>query len=466
MTEKRRLFFFMIGTAAFLSWLTSPIFGSSFPQTSPEAFFKLNNGLKVLIIDRKASPLAHVVLAVGLGSRDESPSTYGLAHFLEHAILFRGERSKPVEAIQRELRKKGGWINGHTSQDLTLFELSIPAPELESGMAALCDLVFNLKLSEEDVQEEKEIILEEMNLQAAEPFPLGVSLAYEHLFPGHPYGHPIIGTRESLTGLGCDEIMAAYHNFYHPSNCVLVGVVDSSTGKVKELVEKYFGQLEAKKVERHAPEKIPALPKTPRIERQLDIQQSHLFVACRAPDITSLDQYAFDLLTTIFGRGPNPLLPLALARRRVQVAGSYISYYSHRYAGVLLLHFVLDAKQLASAEREAIQFLRQAYRENYSPDDVLGEAREYVLDFVGSARNMLRLNAEKNLADGRNLASVAATYLLLLEGSSLPSYSQAVESLESTDLRKVASKYLARPELVTIVINPLHPAGKKADEQP
>lgn len=462
MRKKHCLFFFSLLPALFFSYLSPALLSFGSLQTSPETLFNLPNGLRVLIIDRKASPLAHVVLGVGFGSRDESPSTYGLAHFLEHAILFRGERSKPVETIHRELRKRGGWINGHTSKDLTLFELSIPVSELESGIAAFADLIFNLKLSNQDILEEKEIILEEMNLQVAEPFSLGVTLAYEYLFPEHPYGHPIIGTKESLTQLSRDEIMAAYHNYYHPDNCVLVSVADSSAGKVKEVVEKYFGPLEMNKSERPVPPKLAVLPKSQRIERHLDIQQSHLFVACRAPDVTNVDQYAFDLLTTIFGRGPNPLLPLALARRRVQVASSYVFYYSHRYTGMLMLHFVLDPKQLASAEREAILFLRQAYRENYSPDDVLGEAKEYVLDFIGSARNMLLLSSEKNVADGRNLALVAATYLLLLEGSSLPSYSETVASLQSTHLRNVASKYLARPELVTIVINPLHPAVKKS----
>jgi len=415
----------------------------------------LENGLKVLLVHRADLPLVHVVLGVGFGSRDETPSVYGLAHFLEHALLFRGKRSKPAEEIHAELKRIGAQINGHTGLDATLFELSVPREELEAGLKNFVDLIFNFNLSEEDLSREKEIILEEMNLQASEPLSLALSLAYENLFPGHAYGHPLIGRADIVKELKLDQVKEAHREFYSPANCSLAVVGDLDGGRIEELIKRYFGQLKGKKKSRPAVGPPSPLGKTVRLEREMDVQQSHLLVACRAPDISSPDQYAFDLLTTIMGRGLNPWLAMVLGSRRISVTNLSISYNSHRYSGILLIHLILDPKKVNLAERVISQSLRQLHQENFSPDDVLGEARDYFFDFLSSAKRQVQLNAERALEEGRKLASSVALYLLLLEDITLPSYLETIEKITSTDLRRVASKYLGRPEMAIIVINPL-----------
>ena len=422
----------------------------------------LENGLKVLLINRAGSPLVHVVLGVGFGSRDETPSAYGLAHFLEHTLLFRGKRSKPVEEIHAELKRIGAQINGHTGLDATLFELSVPQEKLEAGLNNFVDLIFNFNLDEEDLSQEKEIILEEMNLQASEPLSLALSLAYENLFPGHAYGHPLIGRADRVKELKIDQVTLAHREFYSPANCSLVVVGDLKAGKIEELIKKYFGQLKGEKKSRPAIEPPAPLGKITRLEKEMDVQQSHLIVACRGPDISSPDQYAFDLLTTIMGRGLNPWLAMVLGSRRISVANLSISYNSHRYSGILIIHLILEPRNVNLAEREISRSLRQLHQENFSPDDVLGEARDYFFDFLSSAKKQVQLSAEKALEDGRKLASSIALYLLLLEGITLPPYLETIEKMTSTDLRRAASRYLSRPEMAIIIINPLRKQIKQS----
>lgn len=429
------------------------------PETR-EVNFTLDNGLKVLLIDRPGSPLVNLVLAVGFGSRDESPSMYGLAHLLEHTILFRGERSKPVEEIHKELKRIGAWVNGHTGFDATLFELSLPAKEMEAGVKNFVDLVFNFNLNEEDLAREKQVILEEMNLQASEPLSLALALAYEYLFPNHAYGHPLIGRPEIIKQLTLDQVIKTHRDFYSPANSALAVVGDLQASRVEELIKGYFGQIKREKKLRPVIQAPPPLEKTVRIEKEMDEQQSHLLFACRAPNISSHEQYAFDLLATIMGQGLNPLLALALGSRRISVANLYVSYNSHMYSGILLIHLMLDPKNVNLAEKEVSRWLRQLHQENFSPNDVLGEARDYVFDFLTSAKKQVQLNAEKALEDGLKLASSVALYLLLLEGTTLPPYLETIDKISSTDLRRAASKYLSRPEMAIIVIKPIKKQAK------
>ncbi len=426
----------------------------STPETK-ELNLILDNGLKVLLIDRPGSQLVNLAMAVGFGSRDESPSMYGLAHLLEHIILFRGERSKTVEEIHNELKRIGAWINGHTSLDATLFELSVPKEEIEVGIINFIDLIFNLNLNEDDLAKEKQIILEEMNLQASEPLSLALTLGYESLFPDHAYGHPLIGRAETVKQLTLDQVIKAHREFYSPTNSALAVVTDLKATKIEELIKRYFGQIKGEKRPRPVIHPPPPLEKTGRIEKEMDEQQSHLLLVCRAPDLTSYDQYAFDLLATIMGRGLNPLLAMALGSKRISVANLYVSFNAHKYSGVLLIHLVLDPKNVVLAEREVSRWLRQLSQENFSPDDVLGETKDYVFDFLTSAKKQVQLNAERSLEDGLKLASSVALYLLLLEGTTLPPYLETIEKINSTDLRRAASKYLSRPQMAIIVINPI-----------
>ncbi|GEM_PF-149691 len=431
------------------------------PPEPKEVAFTLDNKLRVLLIDRPNSPLVHLVLAVGFGSRDETPEAYGLAHCLEHVVLFRGTRSKSIEAINRSLRQKGAWVNGHTSRDLTLFELSLPAKALAVGLQDFIDLVFNAQLEEAELEQEKEVILEEMNLQASEPLSLAVSIAYENLFPDHPYAHPLIGTKETIGQLTAAKVMEAYHRYYTPANCALTVVGDLNRGQLEKIIRDYFGQLKGDKVSRPPIGSPAPLAKTTRITKELDESQSHLLIAFRAPNFSQVEQYSFDLLTAILGRGLNPLLALALAARRVPLANLAISYYSHQFSGVFLIHLTVEAKYASSAENEALRFLRQLYRENFSPDDVLGETRDYVYDFLQSAKNLVKLNAARSLEDGLSLAAAVASYLLLLGEIQLPSYLETIDRLQSSDLRQTASRYLGRPEAVVVVIN----QKKKAEKE-
>lgn len=226
-------------------------------------------------------------------------------------------------------------------------------------------------------------------------------------------------------------------------------------GRIEELIKNYFGPIKGEKKSRPIVKAPSPLEKTFRIEKEMDEQQSHLLFACRAPGITSYDQFAFDLLATIMGRGPNPLVALLLGSRRISVAKLYVSYNSHMYSGILLIHLVLDPKNVNLAEKEVSRWLRQLHQENFSPDDVLGEAKDYIFDFLTSAKRQVQLNAERSLEDSLKLASSVALYLLLLEETTLPPYIETIDKMNSTDLRRAASKYLSRPEMAIIAINPI-----------
>lgn len=425
-----------------------------------EFSFVLPNEMKAVIIDRPGSSLINLVMAVGFGSRDELPSNYGLAHLLEHALLFQGKRSKPVKEIHRELKGIGAYVNAQTGLEATFFELVIPLEKLEEGLQNFVDLIFNFSLTRDDLAKEKEIILEELYLQASEPNTLGLSLVYESLFPGHPYGHPIIGRAQTIKELSVEEVLKNYQDFYSPANCALAIVGSLAEVNIEELVRKHFGQIQGKKKERRDVQALPPLQKVIRIEKELDEPQSYFFLACRISNINQDEHHTFDVLAKVIGGRFNPLLAIYLNSRLIPVGNIYVSYDFYRYAGVFLIRLILDPTYVSNAEVEVNRWLRQLHHQNFSPDDVLSADKEYIFDFFQSSKNQVKLSAETSMEDGLKLASSIALNLLLFEDLSPLPNPELIDRLKSSDLRRVAWKYLRQPEMAIVVINPLRKAKR------
>ena len=138
------------------------------------------------------------MFAVNVGSKDESDDTSGFAHILEHCILFRGTELQSGEEIAQATRRHGAYFNAHTGKDTATFEMSLPSEYINFALNNQKEILFNLKLTREGLDEEKQVILEEINQIHDDPIKYATSLVYENLFKGHPYQRPIYGKKEII----------------------------------------------------------------------------------------------------------------------------------------------------------------------------------------------------------------------------------------------------------------------------
>lgn len=417
-------------------------------------YFELENGLKVYLYKRNRLPMINLAFAVNLGSKDESEETSGLVHILEHYILFRGTEYRSGPEIAQDIRRHGAYFNAYTGRDIATFHMSLPSEHLDFALQNQKEILFNLKPTQEELDEEKKVILEEISQIQDDPLKYATSLAYQNLFKNHAYKKPIYGKRDIIEAATVEQIENFYKDYFVPSNCALAIVGDFSVEDMRKKVKEAFGPLENKGFTPSKFEKIQNLEKTIEIEKEMDVNQAYLVIGMIGPDYNHLDQYAIDVLTEILGRGINPMLNIPLRGRRNLAHSVSMSYSSLKYGGAILIYIKLDPKYIKSAKNETIQFLKETRSKNYSKKDYTGADQFYAYDYLESSKNQIKFSFHQSQEKGLSVASSLAQFMLLNEDKERGKYSDHIEEISSSDLRKAAAKYLCRGKYVIVSIVP------------
>jgi zinc protease len=449
----------LIRRAVFLLMLLFCLSGvlSASPTRTEETakYLVLDNGLKVFLMEKRSIPLVNVVAAVDLGSKDETPETSGVVHVLEHYILFRGTEVRSGDDVGLDVRRHGAYFNAQTGNDLAFFEISVPVAAVDFALGNQREILFSLRITQDELDAEKEVILEEFNQLEDDPFRYATALVYQNLFRGHPYSNPLIGDSEVIKNLSAQKVSDFYRRYFVPGNCALAIVGDFSVADMENKVRKFFGGIQGGPPVREKIEPAEPPNKDVDLEVEMDVQKAYLVLAVQAPDFNNPEQYSMDVLTEILGRGINPLLYSALNRgpRRLIETLSMI-YMAHKYGGALLAFFTLDPKNLNRVKREAVRYLRKAKEENFSPDDVLGAEQMFAFDRLGSAKNHIKYSAYRAQERGLSMAASLAQFMILREGEAERKFLENIGMVKSGDLRKTASNYLSRANYVMVSILP------------
>ncbi len=421
---------------------------------SPGKSVVLENGLKVFLVEKHNWPLLSLEAAVNLGIKDETAETSGLAHLLEHCLLFRGSDDPESRGLELDLRRHGAYLNGNTSQDLVVFEMCLSSTETDFGLVRMKDVLFGRRISQGGLDEEKEIILEEISQLEDDPIRFATILLFQNVFKKHPYGNSVFGSKETIKTLTLEIVQQCYEKYFVPGNCALALVGDFAIKDMEEKVRAAFGGI---KGESPAPVQFPKLPpvdKKVELRQELDVKEGYLLVGAAGPDYNDPDQFGADVLTEIVGRGINPMLNPVLRGRFDLVQTIQMNYAAFEYGGVMWLVFTLDPKNINRATSETINFLKRAREQNYSRDEYPDEDQRYVFDYLESAKNQIKFNVQQAQERGLNLAAALARHMLLKRGGFEVGYLKNIEKLSSSDLRAIAGKYLGRGEYVVVSVTP------------
>jgi zinc protease len=207
------------------------------------ARYTLGNGMQLVVIPDRRAPVVTQMVWYKVGAADEPQGKAGIAHFLEH-LMFKGTEEVPAGEFSRIVRRHGGEDNAFTSQDFTAFYQRIAKDRLDLVMGLEADRMHNLKLTDEAVLPEREVIKEERR-QRTDNDPanrLGEQLDAA-LYLAHPYGKPVIGWMSEMAQLNRDDAIAFYRQHYTPGNAVLIIAGDVNPTEVKALADKHFGVL-------------------------------------------------------------------------------------------------------------------------------------------------------------------------------------------------------------------------------
>lgn len=422
----------------------------------PFQFFRMKSGMRVFLKTKTGIPLTNVVLAVNIGSKDESQPYGGWVHLMEHLLMFSGTRSRSSGEYIRKWRENGCQVNAHTDHDFLTLEMSFPTRNSGICLQLLREKMLELKPQTHHLTREKRIIAQEINLLHDNELHQASGRLLNLLFPNHAYGNPIYGNPSTIERAGLERIKSEYEHYFRPDNCSLAIVGDFDLDEMKQKIIQIF--KETKTITRPSPllSKPGFFTRNQTETMQMDIEQAVLAIGFRAPEFNHRDQFAMTVLSHILGKGPNPLLGMAIRSRKKLTASYSSQYLKLKYAGAFLIYFRTDPRTVKLLKRQAIKFLNRTNTYRYSKADFPDKDRLRITEYLGSAHNEIKLNSEGFKERGLNSAMSFARFMLLRNPGESINYRKEMEEVTSTDLRRVASKYICGKPHAIVIILPLN----------
>lgn len=270
---------------------------------------------------------------VRAGGANEPPDQLGVSHLLEH-MVFKGSERRTARDFALELESRGGSLDAYTSREHTAYTARVLDTDLEVALDVLSDLVLNPLLREDDLALEREVVLEEIAQVDDTPDDLVFELHGERMWAGHPYGLPILGTRETVAALGAADLRRLHERAYVPANMVIAAAGNVDHESFAASVAALFPAIEPGPGGAPAEIGRPAdpTPEATRVARAT--AQAHIVTACATPGHADPLRYAMVLVSNAFGGGMSSRL---FQRIREELGLSYTVYAFqsfYRLAGV------------------------------------------------------------------------------------------------------------------------------------
>ncbi len=263
-------------------------------------FKKLSNGLRVIIVPREGTRAAAVLVLVRTGSKNEEKKLSGISHFLEH-MLFKGTERRPTPLdIAEELDKIGGIYNAFTSDDYTGYYAKVDATKIRIATEWVADIYKNSLLPENEIEKEKGVIKEEINMRFDNPMMHCDTIFQELIYGDQPAGWDIAGTKKSVSSIKKEDLLHYMNSQYTADNTVVVVAGNIDTEETLKIVKDNFSSVR----EGNARECIPVVekqssPKASFFKKKTD--QTHLCFGVRCFNLLSEKRYAQEIISTILG---------------------------------------------------------------------------------------------------------------------------------------------------------------------
>jgi predicted Zn-dependent peptidase len=396
----------------------------------------LESGVTIVTEDMPTALSATTAVWVGVGSRDEAPAQAGCSHFLEH-LLFKGTPSRTPLDIAQAIDAVGGEMNAYTTKEYTTFYTRTVAEDASMSLDLLCDIISRPALRDEDVDAERQVILEEIAMRADEPGDLVHDIVHESMFPGHGLGRDTAGTVETVEGTGADHIRSFMDDTYAYSSIVV-----AAAGRVDHdaTVAQVEQQLRRPPAIDLPPRLAPTAPTIRCTVVEEDTEQVHFVLAFPGITRNDEDRFAMSILDHVLGGGMSSRLFHEIREKR----GMAYSVYSYRaayqdggffgiYAGTApkRLNEVLD---VMAAELDRLR----AYG---LTDEELRRSR-------GSVRGATALGLEDS---GARMTRIGRSQLLMGEIPPIEDLLRKTEAVELEDTRRVIDRIFTQTPVLAVV---------------
>ena len=402
----------------------------------------LDSGLRVLTAPMPHTRSVAVSIYVGAGSRYETDAQAGLSHFVEH-LCFKGTERRPTpREVSEVVDSVGGVINAATDRELTLYYCKVGRPHFELALDVLADLIRHPLFLQDEVEKERQVIIEELAMVADSPFQQVDVLLDETLWPGEPMGRDIAGSDASVRSLSREMAVDYLANQYVANNAVVSVAGAVSHEEAVEGVAQVLGDWPGGTPGSWYPSSNGQAAPRAAIKYKAT-EQAHLSLAVHGLPILHPDRYALSLLSILLGEGMSSRLVLELRERRSLCydVHSYVNYFQD--TGAFAFYVGVDPARAQEALRALLEELARLRDEGVNEEE-LARAKE-----LAKGRLLLRLEDTRAVSDW-----MGAQEMLTGSIRSVDEVIQSIEAVRVDDLRRVALQLLVSEQLNLAVVGP------------
>lgn len=297
-----------------------------------------DNGLKLIVNENEYVKSVSIGILVGAGSYKESPTENGISHFIEH-VNFKGTKKRTAFQISDEIDCIGAQINAFTAKDLTCYYVKCTYEHIDESFDVLSDIYLNSVYPEDEIDKERNVIIEEINMTEDSPEDLCLEKIATAYFGDGGYGAPILGPIKNAKRFSKADILAYKNKYYTPDNTVISFAGKISFEKAAMLVEKYFSDFSGKYLNDGENINTACLMQDLVVDKP--IEQAHIALGIPSLSITDKNRYSALCVSAVLGGGMSSRLFQKVREERglAYSVYSYLTAYTQTgieyfYAGV------------------------------------------------------------------------------------------------------------------------------------
>ena len=402
----------------------------------------LDNGLRLVTSTMPHTRSVCIGLFIGTGSRYESDAEAGTSHFIEH-LLFKGSEKRPTPGeISAAIEGVGGILNGGTDKELTVYWCKIAQDHFPLALDVLTDMLLHPRFDPQEITKERQVIIEEINMCKDSPSQEANMLIDGLLWPGHPLGRDIAGSKETVAAITREAMLDYLDRQYQPDNTVVAIAGNIRHQKAVNSVSRVMDSWASRKPRTGYSTYQPAPAQQVKIEKR-DIEQAHLCLALPGLPLLHPQRFKLDLLNVILGQGMSSRLFTEI-RDRLGLAYSIHSYAEHFLdSGSLTIYAGVDTKNLATAIKAILEQLNQL--KETVPEAELSRARE-----LSRGRLLLRMEDSHNVAGWLGGQEALTKRVLTTE-----EVTAIIDAITAEELEQLARELIEGKSLRLAVVGPV-----------
>ena len=404
-----------------------------------EQITKLDNGLTVATDRVQGARSVAIGVWVGVGSRDEPAAQSGVSHFLEH-LLFKGTLSRSATDISRSVDRVGGDINAFTAKEYTSFYCRMPARHGGAGIELLGDVLAHSTLAEDDVESERQVILEELAMDDDSPDDVALRTLTRQLFPDHGLGRDTAGDRDTVRSITAGDIRQFHRAHYTTGSTVVAVAGDVEHTDIVGAVAAAFVDLPAG--DGRVPRRLPG-ERGESVGIDDDSEQVHLAIGGRSVRRDDPDREILDVVNHVFGGGLSSRLFDEIRERRGLAYSVYSATASYADVGAWSVYAGSMPEHAGEVER-----LVHSEIERLVSGGVTDEELEVAVGYLTGA---YQLGLEDTAARMSRLGGMLTT---LGEVHSVEEQLARWESVTLDDAKRVIAEVFGSAAPVTVSVGP------------